>query len=572
MKKYPPNAYFDSRLLLKNIAYLSTMNAIAPKVIEFLDHDNVPIEFETSKEKTCTCGQGIERWFYVQIKTAAHYWFAQHHRSTQREAELKSELEQAKAEIRLLKQKRFGKSSESKKVNEKGTEAENNHRNRGQQPGSLGHGRKKQTLEEIEEIIEFPKDTMYCPCCRIPYEALSTTEDSEIIEIAVKGYKRKIRRRKYRSRCFCKGTPKLLLAPSVPRLIPKGKIGTTIWASILMDKYGGYTPTHRYIEKLETYGIELAFGTVTDGLKKLTPLFEPVVKAILEKNQKEKHWHADETRWEVFEEVEGKVSSRWYLWVFKSSSSVYYKLAPSRGYRVPKDFFVGADSGILNCDRYVVYKKLESNGIVILALCWAHVRRDFLDIEKSFPELNTWTQSWVKMIGLLYKLNGERLEATNQGTFKISHEKLNVALLEMEIKMNDELKAEKCHLAVRKVLKSLSNHWRGLTIFLEHPEIPMDNNEAERRLRGPVTGRKNYYGSGSIWSAELAAAMFTIIQTVKLWKLNPLTWLYNYLESCLHNNSQAPIDLAPYLPWLMNDAQRELMAKSPCIFPGLDSS
>ena len=87
------------------------MNAIAPKVIELLDHDNVPIEFETSIDKPCTCGNGIERWFYVQIKTAAHYWYAQHHRSTQREEDLKLELELAKAEIRLLKQKRFGKES-----------------------------------------------------------------------------------------------------------------------------------------------------------------------------------------------------------------------------------------------------------------------------------------------------------------------------------------------------------------------------------------------------------------------------------------------------------------------------
>lgn len=555
------------------------MNASAPKIIEFLDHDDVPIEFESDIEKPCPCGNGIERWFYVQIKTAAHYWHAQHHRSIQRETELKLELEQAKAEIRLLKQKRFGKSRESNKTNDKTSEQEPNNRNKGQQLGSHGHGRKKISLEEVEEIIELPENEQYCPCCKKPYEVLSKTENSELIEIEVKGYTRKIKRRKYLSRCHCKNTPKLLIAPPVPRLIPKGKLGSSIWASILMDKYGGHTPTFRYLEKLENYGIVLALGTVTDGLKKLTPLFGPMVQAILEKNQKEKHWHADETHWEVFEEVEGKVSSRWYLWVFQSSSCVYYKLAPSRGYRVPKDFFQGVDLGILNCDRYVVYKKLESKGIVILALCWAHVRRDFLDAEKSVPELRTWAENWVEKIGLLYKYNNERLRATDssspdctQDKFKVFDTKLKEVLNEMENKNIAELNNIQTHPVARKVLKSLSNHWKSLTIFVEHPEIPMDNNAAERCLRGPVTGRKNYYGSGSIWSSELAASMFTIIQTVKMWKLNPLTWIFHYLEDCLHNGNRASANLDLFLPWKMDEGRRTLMAAPLSVFSELNSS
>ena len=46
------------------------------------------------------------------------------------------------------------------------------------------------------------------------------------------------------------------------------------------------------------------------------------------------------------------------------------------------------------------------------------------------------------------------------------------------------------------------NHWQGLTLFVEDPDLPMDNNQAERALRGPVVGRKNYYGSGAQWSGE----------------------------------------------------------------------
>ncbi len=57
----------------------------------------------------------------------------------------------------------------------------------------------------------------------------------------------------------------------------------------------------------------------------------------------------------------------------------------------------------------------------------------------------------------------------------------------------------------------------------------MDNNTAERSLRNPVVGRKNYYGSGRVWSAYLAAMMFSVLQTMLLWGLNPHQWLSAFL-------------------------------------------
>ena len=91
----------------------------------------------------------------------------------------------------------------------------------------------------------------------------------------------------------------------------------------------------------------------------------------------------------------------------------------------------------------------------------------------------------------------------------------------------------------RKVLESLGNHWTGLTVFVEHPEVPMDNNTAERSERGPVVGRKNYYGSGSLWSGRLAAMMFSLFQTLCLWGLNPRLWLTAYLEACAQAGGRA---------------------------------
>ena len=117
------------------------------------------------------------------------------------------------------------------------------------------------------------------------------------------------------------------------------------------------------------------------------------------------------------------------------------------------------------------------------------------------------------------------------------------------------------HLAKQKVLSSLHNHWEGLTVFVGRPEVAMDNNTAERILRNPVVGRKNYDGSGSVWSAHLAARMFSVVQTVLLWGLNPHHWLSAFLQACADNGGKCPTDLSAFLPWQMTPERREAFAR-----------
>jgi Transposase IS66 family len=115
--------------------------------------------------------------------------------------------------------------------------------------------------------------------------------------------------------------------------------------------------------------------------------------------------------------------------------------------------------------------------------------------------------------------------------------------------------------AAKKILKSLDNHWHGLKVFATSPEISMDNNRGERILRGPVVGRKGFYGSGSIWSALLAAMVFSILQTIKLWNINPHTWMTLFLQSCADNKGILPNDWQRFLPWNMSQEQLKLFSK-----------
>ena len=122
-----------------------------------------------------------------------------------------------------------------------------------------------------------------------------------------------------------------------------------------------------------------------------------------------------------------------------------------------------------------------------------------------------------------------------------------------------------------KVLDSLTKHWRGLTVFVDCPWVDMDNNAAERSMRSPVVGRKTFNGSGSQDAAELAARMYSLFATMKLWGLNLRTWLTTYMQACADNGNKPPVDIEVFLPWKM-DAKRLAQMRSCHPHEVIDSS
>ncbi len=93
----------------------------------------------------------------------------------------------------------------------------------------------------------------------------------------------------------------------------------------------------------------------------------------------------------------------------------------------------------------------------------------------------------------------------------------------MAHRRDDALAAAQLAAPALKVLQSMAAHWSGLTVFVDALWVPMDNNLAERDMRAPVVGRKNFYGSGAQWSGELAATLYSVLATLKLWGINAHT-------------------------------------------------
>lgn len=503
----------------------------------------------------------------IDYKQQAHFWKAKHQEALERERKSKEEIKKLTGELKKAKHKIFGKSSEkgTNKPETNGSSKSNtNKRKRGQQPNNKGPERRDYShLPTTVETIELSENETCCSQCGLPHEQLPGYEESEIIEIVeIKAHKRKIRRSVYKRNksCQCSGTPAIITAPPAPRVIPKTRYGVSIWVKILLEKFHYQRPLYRLLKFLTNQGLDLPAGTITGGLKQIMPLFFPIYDAIQEYSLTGTHWHADETRWEVYQEIEGKVSSRWYLWIFKSNDTVIFKLSPSRSAETPRKYFENIESGILSVDRYSAYKAVAKLGLLILAFCWAHVRRDFLDYTKSYPQDSDWAFDWVNDIANLYHINNQRV-AAKEGSEEFSRLDLELrqAAKKMQEKYQQQLQKDNLPKEAIKILISLDNHWGGLTVFIEYIFVPMDNNGAENGLRPGVLARKAFFGSQAVWSAYLLVMMLSINQTASLWGVNPHAWLESYLQACAENGGEPPENIKPFLPWEMSKKRLELL-------------
>lgn len=538
-------------------------------------------------------------------------------KAVQRETEAKIEIEKLNGKIRYLQQQVFGRKSESKSGSDKApdeTAGENDQnassepprppkRKRGAQPGHVGHPRKQRPLlPRVDQPLALLEEQKRCPQCGQQHSEFPPRYSSRI-EYEVKIFEVRYEHERARKECQCQGTPGIIEAAAPPSVIPKSRYGTSVWLEALLDKYYLHHPSNHFVRSwalLEEGG--MSPGVLNGGLRRLQPLFDPVYELIVERNLQAGHWHADETGWPVFGEPRKEHGrARWQLWVFQSKDSVVYVIRPSRSADVPMEHFPENTVAVIIVDRYSGYKRLANvyDGI-ILAFCWVHVRRDFLNAAKKHQgELEPWALSWVSDISELYKrydARKEKLEAcADQHPELCLEAKVEVVASEeqqalkehverMEARCKKELVALEDPIATEskggakakrqrhrelahreekgKVLRSLSMHWCGLTLFIDYPEIPLDNNSAERALRGGAVARKNYYGSGAQWSIRLNECLFSLVATLEACKINVRTWMSHYLDHCASLGGKPPDKetIREWLPWNMTEAMRQKMS------------
>jgi transposase len=455
-------------------------------------------------------------------------------------------------------------------------------RPRGAVPGHSGNGRKiPEDLPVVEVVLEAPEDELICRKCGgiAPEKEPGLEHISYQVSVRKQYYMKRIVRKVYGASCKCDGRPSIIMAPPAAQIITKGKYSEEIWADILVSKYMGHMPVNRQLFEMVQSGINIKSGMVFNGLKKIYfDFLNPLYEMLLADLRMGGHWHADETRWRMFMDECRKL---WYMWAFRSEKIVAFVLDPTRAASVPLKALFGLSVGDaekmrlgecpvdldekdmkkLNVDRYSAYKVLAKYGLALLSYCWAHVRRDFIDIQKKFPgnrDLCAWAEEWVVRIAELYRINNERVKYPKGSEPFLQYDtRLRKALGEM--KADSEKKHDDD--AQKSATDSMKEHWNGLTLFVEYPELPMDNNLMENGIRPCALGRNNFLGNHSIWGGNLAACMYSLVQTCLLNNINPRDYLLHYFNVCANSRGTMTGDRTrACLPYNLDAATREKMA------------
>jgi transposase len=434
-------------------------------------------------------------------------------------------------------------------------------RARGQQPGSRGHGRRDYSHLETEEVVHDVADELRC-CgdCGLAFEFLCA-ESSEQIDWRVKLIRIVHRRLRYRRRCDCPGT-RTVTAPPAANPVAKGLFTAGFLARLLYSKYVLGMPVHRIVRLLAAEGLDVSEGTLTGALHNMAALLEPLRAAIVARNAAAVHVHADETTWRVYERPDGKDGYRWWLWVFLADDTVVFTMDPTRSASVLDTHF-GIDRAeeklsegrrlVLSTDFYVAYQSLARVEGVDPLWCWAHIRRYFIRAGDAHVQLRYWRDQWIMRIADLYAAH-RAMAAAEAGTAEHTqaYADFDQALQVMDTARREQGAIYSLHPAAKKVLATLDREWDGLIRHRDFPDISLDNNPAERALRNPVIGRKNYYGSHAQWAAHLAATVWTITATAERNNREPLTYLNQYLQACATSGGKPPEGeaLQRFLPWL----------------------
>ena len=531
---------------------------------------------------------GLDRWREKARGLAADKkrLIAELAASQARVVDLEGQLIAATEKVATLSKLCFGTSSE-KKNSEPGGAAANagepadpgrlrdaGRRRRGQQPGTTGHGRRDYSGLETEEVLhDVDEHERRCPERGTAYEHFGE-ESSAQIDWQVRIVRVLHRRRSYAKACRCKAKG-IVVAPVAQKPIRKGLFTSQFLARLLFEKYVLGRPIERIVTALRAEGLEIAKGSLVGALRAVSCLLEPLDQAIRARNAAAGHLHIDETSWQVFEDVEGKANHRWWLWVFVSADTICFDIDPTRSSSV-LEAHLGVDlstkslppgrSLLVSSDFYTVYQSLDCVEGVETLWCFAHIRRYFIRAGDAHEALWPWRDAWLLRFAALYRAH-HALRACVPSTpeHASAAEDFALCLGEIDVVRQKQAADEDLHPAARKVLATLHHEWDGLVRHGRYPEADLDNNRAERAIRGPVVGRKSYYGSGSIWAATLAARAWTITATASRAGLNPLEYLHAYLDACATSGAKAPSGqaLARFLPWAVSEADLATWSNTP---------
>jgi len=405
-----------------------------------------------------------------------------------------------------------------------------------------GHGPAAQPrLPIVEKIHELDTADRICPQCGGTLKEMTgQTEDSEEITVVERQFVLvKHQRKKYR--CACNGC--VDTAPGPPRLAARPDVRGHRYApafavEVAIDKYLDHLPLERQARRMAREGLAIDSQTLWDQIDALATVLQPTYEGLRQYVLAAPVIGADETWWRF---LQGRGAPRWWAWSVTREDAVAYTILESRSQHAARQVLNGY-TGIVMADGYGAYDALARAGPgVILAHCWAHVRRKFVEAEPHYPGP---CGEVLDLIGQLYAVE-RACPALDAAASTEAHEHARqlraAARREQSIAIVDAIRAWAYRQralpesSLGKAIAYMLGLWAGLNRFLGDARIPLDNNATERGLRGVVVGRKNHYGSRSQRGTEVAALFYSLIETAKLAGVNPKTYLLAATHAALEN-------------------------------------
>ena len=428
--------------------------------------------------------------------------------------QLRLQIAEVEQQLARRNQQLFGRSSERRGVHsERGAGDESKPK--------TGHGPRQQAeLPVVERSVELdPADQICTSCGGALEEWAGQVEESEEIEVIERRFVRtRIRRRKYR--CHCGGCVET--APAPLKLVAGGRYSVSFAVEVAVSKYLDHLPLERQVKIMAREGLVVDSQTLWDQLNRLGSVLELAYERLGGEVLTHPVVFADETRWRLLGKRSTNENKTWQVWVLATPNAVFYRIQDNRSAKAAERM-LGGYNGIVMCDGYKAYSSVaaERPGLR-LAHCWAHVRREYLAIEPFFPEQ---VAQIVELIGELYAIEklcpaglpGDELRAR----LRNERSRAVVARIQqwaLDVRVLPESGLE-------KAIRYMAGVWSGLTAFLDDPRVPLDNNAAERAARGPVVGRKNHYGSKSRRGTEVAAILYSLLESAKLAGVEPKHYL-----------------------------------------------
>jgi transposase len=514
-----------------------------------------------------------------------------------------AELERVNAELAVLKRLVFGRSSErSRPEPPAGGDAGGDGgqgRDRGsgtgkkRGPGARAGRRDYSHLPRFEVFWDFPGGGYCCPECGAPFTPLGDHVSGEQLDWQVIVRLVAHCRRRYKRECSCR-VPGTVMAPGPPKAIGKGLFSNGFIAMLFTERYVAGRSMNSLVTGLARQGADISPATLAGTCAQAGALLAPLADAITERSRGSWHLHADETTWRVFAPRDGDGPAKWWLWVFIGPDTVCFVMDPSRsGAVLARHAGIDGETGqltdgedgrprrlVVSSDFYAVYQSAgkKADGLVNL-YCWAHVRRHVVRAGDASPvQLKYWTEAWLERIRDLYSAHDELMAAWQDAAVPAAQEKTaSAARLEeayaawddaiavIDEARKEQAKAPGLQEPARKALATLEREWDGLTAHRDYPVIGLDNNPAERMIRGPVVTRKNARGSHNGDAARNAAAVWTVTATAQMAGLNVLTCLTAYLDECGRNGGK-PLTgpaLERFLPWNASPEDLRTWAQPP---------